>query len=75
MSPVARHNVRANGCCVDDVASCAIAVPPRSYVSCTAPVQSHIAPSGGLSVPSSVSRLSGVSRDDTGAQGEAYLVL
>ena len=32
------HIVRANGCCSGVVASCAIAVPPRSYVNCTAPV-------------------------------------
>ena len=59
-SHVPRHIVRANGCCAGVVASCAIAVPPRSYVSCTAPPQSHAAPKGGPSVPSSGARLSGV---------------
>ena len=67
--------MRTNGCCVGDVASCAIAVSPRSYVSCTAPVQSYIAPSGGLNVHSSLARLSGVRCDDTGAQSETYLVM
>ena len=37
-----------------------ITVPPRTYVSCTTPVQSHIAPSGRPSVLSSGARLSGV---------------
>ena len=54
------HIVRANGCCSGVVASCAIAVPPRLYVSCTAPVQSRLPLSGGLSMPSSSARSSGV---------------
>ena len=54
------HIVRANDCCSGVVASRAIAAPPRSYVNCTAPVQSQITPSGRPSVPSRDARLSGM---------------